>query len=144
MNLYKPNLLGSLASRKNGEADYYYMVTKDRVRIAHPDANLSHEIRTPMNGIFCMTSKQRSYLEMVAANSLVAVINDILDFSKIEAQKLHLGPYEFSLHGLIRQATRTLSLCAGEKKLKLICDMAPTVPNMWWTTCSVCMNPSAQ
>ena len=309
LNLYKPNLLGSLASRKNGETGYYYMVTKDRVRIAHPDAslilktvpegrpnmplenalqgfegtqegvnnrglkglftfkrlkstdwilasvvpsaeafapigdlsermilvtllliltllplvwgfvskliqplqdlaqamhdtaehmqegqviapieerggkevktvvqafnafvearthaekdlalardaaqaasaskshflaNMSHEIRTPMNGILgmtelClqtrMTSEQRSYLEMVAAsaNSLVAVINDILDFSKIEAQKLHLDPHEFSLHGLIRQATRTLSLRACEKKLELICDMAPNVPDM--------------
>ena len=40
LNLYKPNLLGSIANRKNGESGYYYMVTKDRVRIAHPDASL--------------------------------------------------------------------------------------------------------
>ena len=297
LNLYKPNLLGAIATRKNGEAGYYYIVTKERVRIAHPDPSLilqtipegrtniplenafrgfegtqegvnnrgleglftfkrlkstdwivasvipsaeafapiadlsermllvtlllmltllpliwgfvsrliqplqelaqamhdtaehmqqgqvvapivelgGEEIKTvvqafnafveartnaekdlalardaaqaanasksPMNGILgmtelClqtrMTAEQRSYLEMVAAsaNSLVAVINDILDFSKIEAQKLHLDPHEFSLHGLIRQATRTLSLRASEKKLELVCDMASDVPDL--------------
>jgi signal transduction histidine kinase/DNA-binding response OmpR family regulator len=40
LNLYKPNLLGAIATRKNGDQGYYYLVTQDRVRIAHPDSSL--------------------------------------------------------------------------------------------------------
>jgi len=104
-------------------------------------ANMSHEIRTPMNGILGMTElclqtrttdEQRSYLEMVetSARSLLAVINDILDFSKIEARKLDLDPHEFSVHSLVRQSTRTLSLRAVEKELELVCDIAVDVPDL--------------
>ena len=104
-------------------------------------ANMSHEIRTPMNGILGMTElclqtrttdEQQSYLEMVqtSAKSLLAVINDILDFSKIEARKLDLDPHEFSVHSLVRQSTRALSLRAVEKDIELVCDIAPDVPEL--------------
>ena len=104
-------------------------------------ANMSHEIRTPMNGILGMTElclqthttdEQRSYLEMAqtSAKSLLVVINDILDLSKIEARKLDLDPHEFSVHSLVRQATRALSLRAVEKEIELVCDIAPDVPEL--------------
>lgn len=40
LNLYQPNILGSIASRKNGESGYYYLVSQNRLRIAHPDPAL--------------------------------------------------------------------------------------------------------
>lgn len=40
LNLYKPNLLGAIATKKNGDTGYFYLVTQDRVRIVHPDPSL--------------------------------------------------------------------------------------------------------
>ncbi len=37
LNLYKPNLIGELGSRKIGDSGYFYMTSKDRQVIAHPD-----------------------------------------------------------------------------------------------------------
>ncbi|WP_448205623.1 putative bifunctional diguanylate cyclase/phosphodiesterase [Azospirillum sp. sgz302134] len=37
LNLYKQNLIGSLAERRVGESGYFYLVTQDRTTVAHPD-----------------------------------------------------------------------------------------------------------
>ena len=50
INLSRPNLLGSIATRKNGQKGYYYLVSSDRVRIAHPDPSLLLQAVPPNSG----------------------------------------------------------------------------------------------
>jgi PAS domain S-box-containing protein len=102
-------------------------------------ANMSHEIRTPMNGIIGMTdlaldttltAYQADCLKTVriSAESLMTILNDVLDFSKIESRKLTLEAVRFVLADVIGEALKPLGVSAGQKGIKLLCDVAPDLP----------------
>ena len=49
LNLYKPNLIGSLGSRQIGEKGYFYIVSQDRLVISHPDRSRIMQKTPPAN-----------------------------------------------------------------------------------------------
>lgn len=103
-------------------------------------ANISHEIRTPINGILGIVqalqnieleSHKQHYLSLVSssARSLLFVVNDLLDFSKLEAGKVTLDSEPFSLRRLMRESMTAVASLATSKKLNLILDIDPSVPD---------------
>lgn len=102
-------------------------------------ANMSHEIRTPINAISGLThllaqtelnEQQKDYVTGVKSSSqhLLELVNDILDFTKIEAGKVTFESFDFSMVNILQQVTNTLRFRALDKKIELILDMDPSMP----------------
>jgi PAS domain S-box-containing protein len=102
-------------------------------------ASMSHEIRTPMNAIIGiahllaqtpLSAVQNKYVQIFrrAGDNLLHLVNDILDLSKVEASQLELEQTPFCLKDLIAIVIEMVAGRAQEKKLSLICEIAPDVP----------------
>jgi two-component system, sensor histidine kinase LadS len=104
-------------------------------------ANMSHEIRTPLNGVIAacelalagvLPKDIRRYLEIIdsSGTSLLNLINEILDFSKIEAGRFELDKREFEIDNVLNNILDVFSSRAREKRIELIIELAPEVPQM--------------
>jgi PAS domain S-box-containing protein len=103
-------------------------------------ASMSHEIRTPMNAIMGiadllaktpLSPEQDKYVQIFqrAGDNLLNLINDILDLSKVESSQLELEKTGFSLNDLLEKVMEMVTVPANAKRLALVCDIAPGVPN---------------
>ncbi|MBQ4531022.1 MAG: response regulator [Lachnospiraceae bacterium] len=104
-------------------------------------ANMSHEIRTPMNAVMGMSEiilQEENLSDSVkegvksiqsAGDTLLSIINDILDVSKIESGKMELVNINYHLSSTIYDIQNMIRFRIGEKPVKLILDIDPTLPN---------------
>jgi PAS domain S-box-containing protein len=103
-------------------------------------ASMSHEIRTPLNAIIgiadllaktALSPEQDGYVQIFrrAGDNLLHLINDILDLSKVEASQLELERTAFALDDVLEKVREMVAVRADEKRLALVCEIAPGVPN---------------
>lgn len=102
-------------------------------------AHLSHEIRTPLAAVLgmaelalegAMDPRQRGLLASVRSNAeaLLALVGETLDVSRIETGRIELGHEPYSPVALIETVVSTFAIAAGQKNLKLHCEIESTLP----------------
>ncbi|MCA9873592.1 MAG: response regulator [Anaerolineales bacterium] len=103
-------------------------------------ANMSHELRTPLNAILgfselmardrSISPQQEENLQVISRSGehLLGLINQVLDMSKIEAGRMTLSERDFDLYRLLLDLETMFQLKAQEKKVRLIVERHPEVP----------------
>ncbi len=103
-------------------------------------AAMSHELRTPLNSILGFSQimyddtscigENRECLEIInkSGQHLLQLINDVLEMSKIEAGKIKLNEKNLDLYSLLDSLEDMLRLKATDKKLTLVFERSPLVP----------------
>ncbi|NJL59208.1 MAG: HAMP domain-containing protein [Desulfobacteraceae bacterium] len=107
---------------------------------SHFLANMSHELRTPLNAILGFSQLMlrdkhlmpdyRENLETIVRSGehLLTMINQVLDLSKIEAGRMTLHEKAFDFHRMLDDLEDMFALKTQEKKLRLIFERSPDVP----------------
>jgi PAS domain S-box-containing protein len=121
-------------------------------------STVSHELRTPLTSVLGFTKIIKKKLEeaifpeltfvdkkneraikrvrdnidiiLSEGDRLTALINDVLDIAKLEAGKLEWKTESFSISEVIERATAATSALFEQKRLPLIKDIAPELPEV--------------
>ncbi|MDJ0728727.1 MAG: ATP-binding protein [Crocosphaera sp.] len=103
-------------------------------------ANMSHELRTPLNAIlgFAQVMRRSQILDREhqenlsiitrSGEHLLNLINQVLDLSKIEAGRIIFNQTEFDFYRLLDDLDDMFQFKAEEKKLQLLLERSPDVP----------------
>jgi len=105
-------------------------------------SSMSHELRTPLNSLLILSKNllqnkkknlKEDQLESVeiirkSGNDLLNLINEILDLSKIESGKMSLTIENLRFSEIADSVKRNFQHVTSEKKLDLIVDVAPDLP----------------
>ncbi len=116
----------------------------ERANAAKSDflARMSHEVRNPLTAILGFAELLKKdltdprhvrHLEVVqsAGQSMLRIVGDALDLSRIEAGRLELHPKPIDLRALLSEEKELFHVAAEEKKLDLVLEVAPDVPEQW-------------
>jgi len=102
--------------------------------------NMSHELRTPLNAIIGFSQlmsksqnlapehQEKLKIIMRSGEHLLTLINQVLDLSKIEAGRITLNETAFDLLRLLDELHKMFQLKANSKRLQLVVDRTPDVP----------------
>ena len=105
-------------------------------------ATLSHELRTPLNALLGWTDllrsgrlppdRQREAIDAVHRTALAQarLTNDLVDVSRAVSGKFRLRPQDVDVGTVVRSTTETFRLAAESKGLRLVCEIAPTLPRI--------------
>ncbi|MEW7980668.1 MAG: response regulator [gamma proteobacterium symbiont of Phacoides pectinatus] len=103
-------------------------------------STMTHELNTPLNGIVGMTRLlqatplnpvQEEYVQSIATSGslLGSLVGNVLDLTSLESSHLELDEKRFSFRPLVRDVCLALSARALEKRLEILCDIDPRLPD---------------
>lgn len=102
-------------------------------------AVVSHELRTPLNAVAGLSElladerlepEHRDMVSAIRANAGVLrhLVDDILDYTSLGQEELQIAPHDVRLSEVLLEAAETVSLDAALKRLDLVCELSPALP----------------